>query len=303
MSSPSLRTELPLLGLLAILWGSSYVFLKVAVAEIPPVTLIALRVLGATIFLLLVMGARSEKLPRDFSTWRMLLLQAFLNSIGAWTVLAWGQQYVASGLASVLNSTSPIFVFFITALVTRHEALDGRKLVGAVLGLLGVVLIVGVDALRGLGDQVAGQLACLFSAGLYAGAAIYSKRFGHISAVASATGTMIWASIVLVPLALVLDRPWTLAPGPKALAATAVLSIMCTGVALLIYFRLVRTLGSMGVASQSYLRAGIGVILGLVFLEETFTLPVGAGLCAAIGGVALINWPAKRKTLSPDVRN
>ncbi|MEM9760622.1 MAG: DMT family transporter, partial [Pseudomonadota bacterium] len=197
MSSPSLRTELPLLGLLAILWGSSYVFLKVAVAEIPPVTLIALRVLGATIFLLLVMGVRSENLPRDLSTWRMLLLQAFLNSIGAWTVLAWGQQYVASGLASVLNSTSPIFVFFITALVTRHEALDGRKLVGAVLGLLGVVLIVGVDALRGLGDQVAGQLACLFSAGLYAGAAIYGKRFGHISAVASATGTMIWASIVL----------------------------------------------------------------------------------------------------------
>ncbi|MEO0960635.1 MAG: DMT family transporter, partial [Pseudomonadota bacterium] len=140
-------------------------------AEIPPVTLIALRVLGATIFLLLVMGARREKLPRDFSTWRMLLLQAFLNSIGAWTALAWGQQYVASGLASVLNSTSPIFVFFITALVTRHEALGGRKLVGAVLGPLGVVLIVGVDALRGLGDQVAGQLACLISAGLYAGAA------------------------------------------------------------------------------------------------------------------------------------
>lgn len=296
MSSANLRIELPLLALLALLWGSSYLFIKVAVAEIPPVTLIALRVFGAAIFLLLVMGARAEKLPRDGRTWRMLLLQAVFNSIGAWTVLAWGQQYVESGLASVLNSTSPIFVFLITALVTRHEALGGRKLIGAALGVLGVMLIVGVDALRGLGDQVVGQIACLIGAALYAGAAIYGKRFGHISAVATATGTMIWASIVLVPLALMLDRPWTLAPSATALAATAVLSILCTGVALLVYFRLVRTLGSMGVASQSYLRAGIGVILGLVFLGETFTLPVALGLSAAIAGVALINWPARKWT-------
>ena len=295
MSSANLRTELPLLALLALLWGSSYLLIKMAVAEIPPVTLIALRVLGAAIFLLLVMGARCERLPRDARTWRMLLVQAVFNSIGAWTVLAWGQQYVESGLASVLNSTSPVFVFLITALVTRHEALNGRKLVGAVLGVLGVALIVGVDVLRGLGDQVAGQLACLVGAVLYAGAAIYGKRFNHISAIATATGTMIWASLVLVPLALVLDQPWTLTPSPTALAATVILSIVCTGVALLIYFRLVRTLGSMGVASQSYLRAGIGVVLGVLLLGETFTFPVAAGLCAAIAGVALINWPVKGK--------
>lgn len=297
MTPANLRTELSFLALLALLWGSSYLFIKVAVAEIPPVTLIALRVLGAAIFLLFVMGARSEKLPRDPRTWRMLLMQSVFNSIGAWTVLAWGQQYVESGLASVLNSTSPIFVFLITALVTRHEALSGRKLTGAGLGLMGVTLIVGVDVLRGLGDQVAGQVACLIGAALYDGAAIYGKQFGHISATATATGTMIWATVVLVPLALVLDRPWTLAPSLAALAATSILSILCTGVALLIYFRLVRTLGSMGVASQSYLRAGIGVLLGIVFLGETFTLPVVAGLCAAIAGVALINWPA-RKTAS-----
>ena len=234
MTAPSLRTELPLLALLALLWGSSYLFIKVAVAEIPPVTLIALRVLGASIFLTAVLRARGEKLPRDGRTWRMLLLQAIFNSIGAWTVLAWGQQFVDSGLASVLNSTSPIFVFLITALVTRHERLGGFRLAGAALGVLGVTLIVGVDVLGGLGDQVAGQLACLVGAALYAGAAIYGKRFGHISAVATATGTMIWASAVLVPLAFLLDRPWSLTPSPTAIAATAVLSILCTGLALLI---------------------------------------------------------------------
>lgn len=296
MTSHSLKTEMPLLALLALLWGSSYLFIKIAVAEIPPVTLIALRVLGAAIFLMIVMAIRSERLPQDGRTWRMLGIQAILNSIGAWTVLAWGQQFVDAGLASVLNSTSPVFVFLITGFVTRHEPLGARKLLGATFGIIGVVLIVGVDALAGLGAQVAGQMACLLGAALYAGAAIYGRRFGHISALATAAGTMIWASAVLIPLALILDRPWTLAPSIQAIAATLVLSIFCTGIALLIYFRLLRTLGSMGVASQSYLRAGVGVILGLMFLGETISLPVAIGLIAAIVGVALINWPTRKFT-------
>jgi drug/metabolite transporter (DMT)-like permease len=290
----SLRTELPLLALLALLWGSSYLFIKVAVTEIPPVTLIALRVTGAAGFLLVVMRLRGETLPRDWRTRRMLLQQAAFNSIGAWTVLAWGQQFVDAGLASVLNSTSPIFVFLFTALVTRHEALGGRKLVGVLVGFFGVVLIVGVAALRGLGSQVAGQLACLLGAALYACAAIYGTRFSHISAVATAAGTMIWATAVLVPLAIVLERPWTLSPSTKAIGATVMLSVFCTAVALLIYFRLVRTIGSMGVASQSYLRAGVGVVLGLVLLGETLSLPVAIGLIAAIVGVALINSPTRK---------
>ena len=181
MTRPNLRIEILLLGCLALLWGASYLFTKIAVSEIPPATLIALRVSGAAVFLMVVMGIREERLPSDAVTWRKLLLLAVFNSIGAWTILAWGQQYVDAGLASVLNSTSPIFVFFITALITRHEKLGGRKLLGALLGVLGVVLIVGVDALAGLGKQVAGQVACLVGAALYAGSvdsrAILKQRF------------------------------------------------------------------------------------------------------------------------------
>ncbi len=288
----NLTVELLLLALLALLWGSSYLFIKVAVAEIPPITLIALRVLGASLFLMGVMRVRSEQLPRDAKTWRWLLVQSILNSVGAWTVLAWGQQFVDSGLGSVLNSTSPIFVFLITAMITRHEVVGGRKLFGAVFGLFGVVLIIGLDALNGLGSQFLGQVACLIGALLYAGAAIYGKRFNHISAVSTAAGTMIWASVILIPGALIIDRPWTLTPSANAIAATLVLSVFCTGIALLIYFRLVRTLGSMGVASQSYLRSGVGVVLGITFLGETLSVPIALGLAAAMFGVALINWPS-----------
>lgn len=293
MTSHHLRTEIPLLAVLALLWGSSYLFAKVALTGLPPLTLVALRVAGAALLLLVIVAVRRERLPRDGRTWRMLLVQAIFNSIAAWTILAWGQQFVDAGLASVLNSTSPIFVFLLTALVTRHEALGGGKLLGACIGLCGVALIVGLDVLRGLGEQVAGQIACLTGAVLYACAAIYGRRFGHLSAVATAAGTMLWATVVLVPVALVVDRPWVLRPSPEALAATLILAIACTGVALLIYFRLIRTIGSMGVASQAYLRAGIGVILGMVFLGETVGLSVGAGILAAIAGVALINWPSR----------
>ena len=288
------KTELFLLALLALLWGSSYLFTKIAVAEIPPITLIAFRVTGAAVFLSVVLAWRNEKLPRDARTWRMLFLQSLFNSIAAWTLLAWGQQFVDAGLASVLNSTSPLFVFLFTALVTRHETLGGLKLLGAVVGCLGVVLIVGVDTLRGLGVQVAGQLACLAGAALYGCAAIYGKRFGHLPAVATAAGTMIWAAVTLVPLAVILERPWTIRPSLAALEAATVLSICSTGIALLIYFRLVRTIGSMGVASQSYLRAGIGVILGMTFLGETIAASTAAGIAAAIVGVAFINWPSRK---------
>ena len=289
-----MKTEFLLLALLALLWGSSYLFLKVAVTEIPPITLIALRVTGAAFFLIAVMRMRRERLPHDARTWGMLYLQAVFNSIGAWTILAWGQQFVDAGLASVLNSTSPLFVFLFTALVTRHEPLGGCKLLGALVGFCGVVLIVGPDALRGLGAQVAGQIACLVGAALYACAAIYGRRFSHLPAVATAAGTMICAAATLVPLALLVERPWSMHPSATAIGATAMLSVFCTGVALLLYFRLVRTIGSMGVASQSFLRAGIGVVLGMLLLGETLTLPTASGIAAAIAGVALINWPARK---------
>jgi drug/metabolite transporter (DMT)-like permease len=281
--------ELAFLALLALLWGSSYFLVKVAVSEIPPVTLIAARVSGAAVFLCAAMVWRRQRFPRGIEIWTMLLVQAMFNSIAAWTVLAWGQQYIDSGLAAVLNSTSPIFVFFITLFITRDERVGVLRLLGAVLGVGAVLLIVGPNVLHGLVDQIVGAAAALLGAALYACGAIYGKRFARLDPMVTATGTMIWATVVLVPASLALESPLTLRPSAGAIAAVAVLAVLGTGVALLIYFRLVKTLGAMGVASQSYLRAGVGVLLGVVLLGESVSMPVGFGLAAAILGVALIN--------------
>jgi drug/metabolite transporter (DMT)-like permease len=292
--------ELSLLGLLALLWGSSYLLIKLALASIPPFTLIAVRVAVAAVLLLAVVRLRGERLPTGSTIWRNFVVQAFLNSIGAWTVLAWGQQYVDSGLAGVLNSTSPLFVFLLTMLWTRHEPITVRKAVGALLGLAGVVLLLGVDALAGIGQQVAAQLAILLGAFLYAGAALNGRRFAALPPTVTAACTMICASVALIPAAIVIDRPWLLHPTPVSISAALALGVFCTGLALLLYFRLLRTLGPIGVTSQSYLRCGITVLLGVIVLGEKVTATVGLGLFAIVLGVAAINAPARKRLNKTD---
>ena len=281
--------ELLLLAALACLWGSSYLFTKIAVATIPPLTLVAGRVTLATLFLLLVLAFQSARLPRDWRTWRMLLVQSFCNSIASWTLLAWAQQHVDSSLAGVLNSTSPLFVFFLSLLMDRGSRVDRWKLFGTLLGLVGVAMVVGADALRNDGKPLIGPLAVLGSAVLYACAALYGRRFAALSPTVTASGTMLWASAFLLPASFLIDRPWTLAPSSDALLALLALGILCTGVALLLYFRLVRTLGSLGVASQSYLRAGVSVLLGVGLLGEQLTTGIAFGVVAVVAGVIIIN--------------
>ncbi|MFY0611249.1 MAG: EamA family transporter [Hyphomicrobiaceae bacterium] len=293
--------EFALLGCLAMLWGSSYLFIGIAVKEIPPITLIAIRVAVAVIVLLGVIMWQGASLPRDRRTWGLLLIQSVLNSIGAWLLLAWGQQHIDSGLASVLNSTSPLFVFLFTVLVTRHESTSSLRLTGAALGFVGVVLIVGPDVLKGLGQQVAGQFAALAGAMMYAYAAIFGKRFAHLPATVTATCTMLWAAVCLVPASLVIDQPWHLSPSPRALIAALLLGVFCTAIAMMLYFRLLRTLGSLSVASQAYLRAGVGVMLGVIVLGEQISPVVGFGLIAALVGVALINLPTRATPAQPSV--
>ena len=290
-----LYKEYLLLGLLALLWGSSYLFIGVAVQEIPPITLIAVRVSGAAILLTAVMIWRGYSLPRDRASWIRLLFQSFLNSIGAWLLLAWGQQYVESSLASVLNSTSPIFVVLIGLFLAGADRPGFRRSMGAFLGLAGVILVIGISALEGLGQDVIAELAVLGGAALYGGAAIFGRRLSYLPATVSAAGIMIWASIILVPASLALEQPWRLDPSLQALMAAGILSIACTGIALLIYYRLVNSLGSLGVASQAYLRAGVGVMLGVTFLGETISLVVALGLATVVCGVILINWPVRSK--------
>lgn len=289
-----IAVELALLLLLATLWGGSYTFIKLGVATIPPLTLIAARTSMAGVLLLAIMRWRGLRLPRDAATWRRFLFQAGLNSVIPWTLIAWGERSLDAGLATILNSTSPIFAFFMTLAVARHEAVSARKLLGVLAGMAGICLIVGVQALAGLGEQLAAEIATVVATVCYAGGAIFSRGFKGLDPMAPAAGSLLAGAAILVPVSLVVDHPWTRAPSISSILALLALAVFSTALAFVIYFRLIQTLGSVGTTAQAYLRVPIGVALGVAFLGETLTPTAWIGLGCVVVGVAAMTIPARR---------
>src|SRR4051794_21593118 len=210
--------ELALLVLLATLWGASYTFIKLGVATIPPITLIAARTLIAGLVLLAVMRWRGVRLPMDAATWPRFLFQACLNSVVPFTLIAWAERSLDAGLATILNSTVPVFAFLLTFAITRHEPVTAQKLFGVLTGLAGICLIVGVQALGGLGEQLIAQIAIIVATICYAGAAIFSRGFEGLDPMAPAAGSMLLSAAVPGSPSPLVDPPRAMGPsaGPRA---------------------------------------------------------------------------------------
>ena len=284
-----------LLLVLSALWGGSYTFIRIGVETIPPVTLIAARTLVAGGLLLAILRWRGLALPRDGTVWRRFLVQACLNSVVPFTLIAWAEQTTEAGLATILNSTSPIFTFLLTALITRHEAVTPARLFGVAAGIVGICLIFGFEALSGLGRGVWAQLAIVAATLCYAGAAIYGRGFKGLDPMIPAAGSLVSGAALLVPVSLVVDRPWTLAPSAPSVLALLALAVFSTALALVLYFRLVQTLGSVGVTAQAYLRVPFGVAIGVVFLDESLAPTAWLGLLCVMAGVVAMTRPARHQ--------
>jgi drug/metabolite transporter (DMT)-like permease len=291
-TNQNLARELALLALLATLWGASYTFIKVGVATIPPVTLIAARTTIAGLVLLAILRLRGIRLPRDHAAWGQFLVQACLNSVLPYTLIAWAELRVEASLAAILNSTTPVFTFLITWGLTRHEPVTMRKLAGVAAGLAGICLIVGTQAFAGLGTDLVAQLAIVAATVAYAGAAIFGTRFRHLDVMVPAAGSLVCGAVILVPASLVIDRPWMLQPSMDSLLALLALSVFSTALAFVIYFRLFRTLGSVGATAQAYLRVPVGVAIGVVFLGESLRPTAWIGLACVVLGVCAMTLPA-----------
>jgi drug/metabolite transporter (DMT)-like permease len=203
-------------------------------------------------------------------------------------LISWGEQYIDSSLAGILNATPPVFTFMLTRLWTRHEPTTLRQLAGVALGTIGVVLIVGANALGGLSQHTTAEVAVLAASVCYALAAIWGRRLAQLSPVVTTAGTMTCAAAVMLPVSIVLDQPWRLAPSAASLGALAALAILSTALANMVYFRLLRTLGSIGTTSNSYLRAAASVALGYVALRERPDASTTAGLALVLAGVATL---------------
>ena len=291
----NITTELLLLLILATCWGASYTFIRVGVATIPPITLIAARTLIAGLILLAIIRWRGLRLPRDAATWRRFLIQSCLNSAVPFTLIAWAEQTLDAGLATILNSTTPIFAFLLSAILLRSERLTGRKLFGVVAGMAGICLIIGLDALNGVGRQLPAQLAVIAASVCYASAALFGRTFKGLDPMMPAAGSLLCGAALLIPASLFFEHPWQLAPSTASILSLLGLSIISTALAFSIYFRLIQTLGPVGTTAQAYLRVPIGVGIGVIFLGEPVSSTAAAGLVCVVAGVMAMTIAPRKK--------
>ena len=283
-----LTLELAALLFVGFLWGAQFGFNKILLETIPPFTGVALRLIIAAAFLWAVVAIRRDPIPRGPRMWRDFSIQAILTAAGPGLMVVWSQQYIDSALAAILNSTTPIFAALITIFVTRHETVGVRKLIGIAVGLGGVITVIGVDALHGLDRGLIGQIVVLISALGYGIAAIFGRRFSTMSPVAAAAGTTTCAAIFMTICAFTIKSPLTLEPSARSLAAAVATAILCNSIAVVLYYRLIRTLGPMSASSLGYLKAAFGVLIGCTVLGEPLTMSIVVGLAAVAVGVLAI---------------
>jgi drug/metabolite transporter (DMT)-like permease len=292
--SPS-SVDYGLIVLLGILLGIPYALTKISQTTIPPLTGVAARVALAAVVLWIYVFTTKVKISTLKGCVPRLLVQGCISCAIPYTLIAYGQTSVNSALAAILNSTTPLFVCVISLLWTRHESMTIGRSVGVSAGLAGVVLIAGSNSLTNLGQGAFGQTAIILATVSSAIAAIQGRRFNDISPELAAAGTLSCGAIVLVPLSFVIDAPLHSAPSAGSIAALLVNAVFATALRSVIYFRLLRTIGSMGTTSVSYLKPAVGVIVGCTLMGEALTWTAVIGLLAILFGVAVIN----QRRLSP----
>lgn len=278
-----------LLVLLGVLLGIPYALTKISQTTIPPLTGVALRLLIAAIVLWIFVLTSRTKLSTLKDYIPRLFVQGCISCAIPYTLIAYGQTSVNSALAAILNSTTPLFVCLISLLWTQSEPLKSSRMVGVSAGLAGVVMIAGANSLAGLGKDAFGQAAIILATVSSAVAAIQGRRFNDVPPELAAAGTLTCGALVLVPLCFVVDAPLHFTPSAGSIVALLVNAIFATALRSVIYFRLLRTIGSVGTASVSYLKPAIAVLIGFTLMGEALTWTAMLGLLAILVGVAVIN--------------
>lgn len=280
-----------LLLALAFCWSSTYPLTKVGLGSIPPVTFISARSLIAAIFLIVILYARGLRLPADAGAWKLFAQQQTINSTIPFLMITWAQQYVPAASTVVLASTTPIFAFIITWGITRHEPATLLKFAGAVLGLAGTAVIIGLDSLVGLGGSIFPEIVILLATISFACATIFGLRLKEYDPMVVAAGSLLFGGLLLLPAALVFDHPWTLRPTPEALVATVAMGIFSSAFGLMLFYMCLTRLGTLTTNAQGYLRIPIGVGLSVALLGESVPSNLALGLVLVMAGVAAMTVP------------
>jgi drug/metabolite transporter (DMT)-like permease len=278
--------------LLSVLWGGSFFFAGVQIKTLPPFTIVLLRVGLAAVILNALVKALGMRMPGSRQAWRAFFAMGLLNNAVPFCLVVWGQSYIASGLAAILNATTPISTVIVAHLLTDDEKITGNRFLGVVIGFFGVVILIGPDSLKGLATNILAQVAVLTAAIFYAFAGVYGRRFKRmgIDPILTATGQVTASAILLFPVAMLIDHPWTLAmpawPVCGAIIGSAVLS---TALGYVLYFRILATAGATNLLLVTFLIPVSAIIMGTFGLGERLDARHFAGLAFIGAGLAAID--------------
>jgi len=257
-----------LLLLLGAIWGSSFLLIKVAVATVPPVTVAAGRVVIGAIFMAGILAARRKALPSDPDVWRKLFLMGTVGTVLPFALINWGETHIDSGLAAILISAVPIVTIMMAHFLRSDERINAGKIAAIAFGGVGVVVLIGPDALGGIGQNLLGQIAILGAAWCYAVNGLTARQLTGIAPEAVTLGMLLTATIAAIPLSLLLDRPWQTQASTLSLLAIATLGVLPTSIGYLIAVRIIASAGAGFASLNNYLVPLFGVGWGMALLGE-----------------------------------
>lgn len=257
-----------ILIVLSLFWGGSFIFIELALETLPPLTLVFARVAIASLALYSYLRLTGQRLPTDKKLWTGFVILGLFANLLPFLLITIGQQHIEAGLASILNATMPIFTVLLAHWLTKDERISAGKFLGVLLGLAGVAVLIGIESLQGLSSNLLSQLAVMGAAICYACATIYGKRFSHIPAAQTATGSLIAATAMLLIPTLLLDQPWLLQPDTKSMAALVALALISTAMAYLFYYYILTKAGATYASLVTLLIPPSAILLGAIFLNE-----------------------------------
>lgn len=286
--------EWALLATLALLWSGSFFFAKIALADLPPITLVLARVGLASISLLAVIALWRIEVKLSWKLIGQFLVMGVLNNIVPFALIFWGQRAIDTGLAAILNATTPIFTVLLAHVLTRDEKLTRNRAVGVLFGLLGVTVLIGPHALAGFDLGAVSQLAIIAAALSYGFAGTYGRRFRGLPPVVPAAGMLTASTVMILPVALLIDRPWTLHVSSDTWAALAGLALLSTALGYVVYFRILAAAGATNLLLVTLLIPIGALTLGALALDERLAWNAFAGMALIFLGLAAIDGRAAR---------
>ncbi len=261
--------------LLALIWSSSFAAIKIGVESISPMALVAGRMAIATILLLIILKIKSLSLPKDIKTWVMFFIIGMAGNVIPFYLINYGEINVGSGLAALLMSITPIATVFLAPLILLDEKYNIRSIFGIIFGVIGLIILVGIDVILGIGENILSQIAIIVAALFYAFTTIFVKRFVTDKPIIMASGSMLVGTITIIIISLAVDQPATyIMPSNVSLAAMIYLGVFPTALATLIYFYLLPKIGASRMSQINFLIPVLGAFIGVFFMQEV--LQIGA---------------------------